>query len=193
MEEIKSQWKLIEGSHFHEKLRSLKFVIKSWTKGKYRDLKNRINTLEQVQDKADEENWEDIRKMEIREKLDQLYEARSSGLKQKAILNLGKHGDRNSRFYHACVMRRRKRNQIIGISHYGTRFTNQSNIKKILYDHFHDFFGTREREREPIFELGSIKTSHLTQEASSELENKFSMEEILIALKGMESQKSRSG
>lgn len=91
------------------KVKSLREKIKQWNRQNNGDIEGMIRKLEETQSLADKDGWDDLSKMEIRDKLVRLYEGRASSIKQKARLNWGKFGDKNTRFFHNCVVRRRKK------------------------------------------------------------------------------------
>lgn len=162
-------------------------MIKQWNKENFGDIEAHISMLEEKQSRADEENWSDHAKLSIREELDNLYEARCSSLKQKSRLNWEKFGDR-TKFFHGCVMRRRKLNHISGIFHEGRRVTNPNDVKTTFFYHFKEFFGTQGNQ--PLLRLDSLRVPLIDEDQSRLLEEDFSIQEIELALKEMDCGKS---
>lgn len=190
MAAIESHWITLVGGNFQDKLRSLKFLIRKWMKEKFGDLSFTISSVKKLQSRADAENWEDSKKVKIKERLAQLYKARSSSLKQKSRLNRGTFNDKNTLFFHACIMRRRRRNQIRRIFHNNKWIMDQKEIKQEVFDYYSEFFSSKGKE--PLFRISTLLTPRLTDEDSCVLETDFSMDEIQATLKGMDSQKTRA-
>lgn len=146
--------------HFHEKLRKLKFTIRNWSNTNVGNINSKIKTLGQTQDQANDEEWDDRDKAEVKSSLEKLYEVHSLSLKQKSRFNWNKFGDRNTSFFHESVTRRRKRNNIVGVFHEKKWFTRPEEIKDIFLRHFSSFFSADGNK--PQFLLGSIKLPCLT-------------------------------
>lgn len=92
--------------NLHFKLRKLKLEAKKWSKNQ-ENVDSAITHWEDLQYTADKEDWNDVRKMEIHNKLYTLYDQRASMLKQRAHINWTLHGDRISKFFHQCVLSRK--------------------------------------------------------------------------------------
>lgn len=85
-------------------------------------------------------------------------------------------------------MKRRRRNQILGILVNDTWITEPDTIKRIFYDHFASFFNATGKE--PIFHLGTPQPTSLTLSQSSGLERQFSLDEIESTLNEMDPHKA---
>lgn len=85
-------------------------------------------------------------------------------------------------------MRRRRRNQIMGIQKNNSWITDPDSIKEIFFDHFSSFFNSEGKE--PVFQLGTLPIPSLSVPQSKGLECHFTIEEIEAALNEMNPHKA---
>lgn len=162
--------------NIYSKLRNVKRFIKNWSKSKKKELDDQMQKAEEEQTAADNEDKDDTVKQAIRTHLEGLYDKKLSNIRQKSRVNWETWGDRNSRFFHESVSRRRKTNQIHGIWSRGVWVNNPKEIKEAFSDYFDNFF--RSSDRDPIFLVKQGLLSEISDLNRSILEAEFSDKEI---------------
>lgn len=88
-------------------------------------------------------------------KLESLYEANDSMLRQKSRLKWSPEGDRNTRFFHQSIQKRRQRNKITKVLWLGSAKVKPPDINSVFFEYFSKLFGIREHVK--LFGLVSIK------------------------------------
>jgi hypothetical protein len=104
--------------------------------------------------------------------------------RQRAKVEWLKHGDRNTRYFHACVNSRRRKNNIEKIKdENGQWWSSNEDVGKAFIDYYTNLFSAgREGDLRPC--LQNIDT-RVTERMNMELMAEFSMEEISEALNHM--------
>lgn len=97
-------------------------------------------------------------------------------------------GDKNTKYFHQVVKRNRQRNNITGIQHLNCWIEEPTHFKNIFLNHFNSFLSNDNTV--PIFRLQSLPVNSLPNHIKDSLERPFSEEEISIALKESDSNKS---
>lgn len=86
------------------------------------------------------------------------------------------------------VNHRRQKNNITGLIKGETWFTIPQHIKTVLFDHFNHFL---DKNRDiPTFSMGLLSTHKIPEDTKVFLERPFTLQEALLALKKMNSNKS---
>lgn len=109
-------------------------------------------------------------------------------LQQKARLNWSIQGDKNTKFFHQSIQRRRNKNNISRILWQGTWFSQPCDIKKVFYNHFKGFLSSKRHKI--TFNVGNLIQSRLNSSDRSLLEQAFTMEEVDLALSDSTNDKS---
>lgn len=168
--------------------KEIREYARGWNKTQFGNIHQRIETLEKELEEADLKNHGANEKIEISERLEELYRLKSSMLCQKARVNWQLEGVKNTKFFHRAIIKRKSRNQILGLQVRDNWLTNPGDIKLALFEHFRSFLGKENNEK--VFKLGSVKLPSLDTDSSLELIKDFSMKEIEEALSQTNSLKS---
>lgn len=161
-------------------LKKIKKVIKQWNLEDNGDINRRIKDKEVLLDNIDSSDSDSHLQSQVVSELQSLYQEKSSMLIQQSRVKWDLEGDRNSKFFHQVVKFRNNRNTIKVIKEGDVKFTDPEDIKKVFFNHFHNFFNSNGDEI--IFNLDNLLTKKLPSSKAKWLERKFSKEEIWMAL-----------
>lgn len=104
-------------------------------------------------------------------------------LKQRARITWALKGDRNSKFYHQCVQRRRCSNLIRRIYWNNTWASSPVSLKEAFHNYFSGQFNG---DKSPIiFKLGSLQLNKLDEGVAENLERVITETEVEHVLKLM--------
>lgn len=120
--------------------------------------------------------------------LQEAYQMEISQLKQKARLKWDLEGDKNSRFFHLAVQKRRRINQINSFVWKDKMMFEPMEIKNTLFHSFKEFF-TSNQGQTP-FSLSSLDWYKWSTKEASILERPFDKDEIWAALRDSDSSKA---
>lgn len=113
-------------------LKNIKEITREWNLGINENIHVRIENLEsKIAELEDKELYDqdlDISKMELEE----LHLKKDSMLKQKARISWLKEEDRNTKFFHQAIQKRRSRNNIRKLSFEGKSITEPVEIKQVI-------------------------------------------------------------
>ncbi|KAK1357882.1 hypothetical protein POM88_051138 [Heracleum sosnowskyi] len=160
--------------------KEVKKIIKGWAFNIKDRTEASIKELEEFLDKDDQVGETNKELIQKRKQLEQLYDLRDDMLRQKSRLNWQKNGDRNSKFYHQVIQKRRKRNAINNLVWCNRRISKPDALKEAFYHHFKDFF--EEKESLNLFKLGNLVDRLISEREQAWLEREISMEEIEFSL-----------
>ncbi|XP_059441954.1 uncharacterized protein LOC132174292 [Corylus avellana] len=120
----------------------------------------------------------------LKQELQLLLDQEDLKWKQRVKTDWLKHGDRNTKFHHACANQRRKSNQILAIKNADSNlWETQENVGKIFVDYFMGLFtASREGEVDPC--LAFIE-KRVMDEMNEQLLKDFTMEVVCHALHQM--------
>ena len=162
-------------------LRGVKMKVKEWSAVKYDDLGSSIREFELSLEKADEGEADKGEVAEIQSKLSHFYSIWSDILRQKSRIQWDLEGDKNKRFFHQSIQKRRAQNTIRGILRNGVWVEEPDMVKRAVFDHFCEVF--TENHEELLFQFDSCIKKKLTSSDQEKLVRNFSLEEIEVALK----------
>jgi hypothetical protein len=164
-----------------EKMKSLKEALKVWNKEVFGILDLNIEkTVKDLNDLEDQITNGDCDPNQFNSKelvktfRDQIH-SKDSLLRQKARTQWIQEGDTNSRFFHASIKARRRRNQIVSLIKGDVMVQGVQEIKQEVKDHFSKQF-TEEWSNRPFLE--GINFSSLSAEDNAFLLEPFLEEEI---------------
>lgn len=61
---------------------------------------------------------------------------------QKSRIKWLREGDANSKYFHGCIKRRRRNNEIIHLDNNGEKVEDVDEMKKVIFDHFQNRFSS---------------------------------------------------
>ncbi|GKV19324.1 hypothetical protein SLEP1_g29604 [Rubroshorea leprosula] len=169
-----------------EKLKNLKKDLKIWNNSVYGNIDKNIETAKEGIRRLDEKGEvAGLTDAEVAQRKDCFYrlwewnKARDSLLHQKSRQKWLKEGDANSKFFHGCVIKRRKQNGIDGMQINGEWTEEVVVIKNFIKEFYRSKFQEEQWHR-PRFELNNFK--RLSIEENDMLVADFSEEEIREAV-----------
>ena len=112
--------------------------------------------------------------------LEEQYLIRDCIIRQQAIISWLQEGDKNTKFFHQALQRRRSRNNIRKILVLNSTISDPDGIKKAFYQHFKAQFAKRRLER--LFSINRVLNPVVSKEDNELLVKNLSEEEIEFAL-----------
>ncbi|XP_058758687.1 uncharacterized protein LOC131631944 [Vicia villosa] len=176
-----------------EKFKKIKVRLKEWHKNHFQNLEGRIkeekeklNGLE-VLGESTGYSVEDLQaRSEISSTIHKLSNLNCSIQWQKARSKWLKEGDANSKYFHSCINKRRKDNEILCLDVNGRRVTEVKDIKEEIFDHFSRQFASRGTYAIPE----NLISNYIDDVQNVELVREFSEEEIRRAVWECDNDKS---
>lgn len=160
-------------------LKNIKEGAKIWNKESNDNIFIAIDKVEQnlevLEDRCN--NPEIV--LAARDFLENLQLTKDKMLFQMAKVHWLKDGDRNSKFFHQAIQKRKAMNRIQKISWKGSQCVKPDSIKNAFLSHFKDFF--RKRNDGNIFIISDLIQDSLSSEDRLNLDRKFEIEEIELA------------
>ncbi|KAJ9564765.1 hypothetical protein OSB04_000731 [Centaurea solstitialis] len=177
-----------------DKLKFVKQKIKEWSKEKFGSLDKKLedarNECNRLENKAEEVGWTETERgkwLESRKLCLDLEEKKGGMLRQKAKLRWLTEGDENSKYFHATLKHRERKNTIRGLEINGEWVEDPKRVSAHIADFFKNKFSSDHNHR-PKFE--SAKTKTLSREEAEFLEEPFGEDEVWLAIKDCGSNKS---
>lgn len=177
-----------------EKLKVMKTNLKKWNlevfgdvnrkKKKAADILNELEKKAEVSDLGEEELKQ--RREYGAEFWKRAKQAESLAC-QKAKIKWVKEGDANTKFFHAMINFRRKTNSLTGLNINGEWCEDPRSVKKEVLNFFAQKFRTANKKM-PL--LDGVPFNSLSNSAAQSLEEKFTVEELKLAVWGCASDKS---
>lgn len=181
-------WEANHSKSIHAKLKGLQNLVKVWNKEKFGNIDGKIEVLEQKQKVADDTNLDCTIKAEIKSKLEDLVRLKSSMLCQQSRLNWQLRGEKNTRFFHRAISRRKKSNSILSLNTSQGWISKPTEIKKELLLHFQKLLGEQPKSR--VFNIPNNLLNKLLPEMKDRLSMNFDINEVEEALKASDSNKA---
>ncbi|KAK1394833.1 hypothetical protein POM88_013889 [Heracleum sosnowskyi] len=169
-----------EKGNIQSLLKEVKLVMKSWGKNIKSDLDNKIQLLESELERQDQSLAASNMAQKIQQELEACYYKRDASLRQKARINWNLQGDRNTKFFHQSILRRRNKNNLRKLLWKGKWITNSRAIKDAFFEYFSSFFSPHPGKG--LLKLGSILKKRLDVNEQTFLEKPFSPEELDLAI-----------
>ncbi|KAK1361733.1 hypothetical protein POM88_046207 [Heracleum sosnowskyi] len=169
-----------EKGNIQSLLKEVKLVMKSWGKNIKSDLDNKIQLLESELELQDQSLAASNMAQKIQQELEACYYKRDASLRQKARINWNLQGDRNTKFFHQSILRRRNKNNLRKLLWKGKWITNSRAIKDAFFEYFSSFFSPHPGKG--LLKLGSILKKRLDVNEQTFLEKPFSPEELDLAI-----------
>ncbi|KAJ9538568.1 hypothetical protein OSB04_031301 [Centaurea solstitialis] len=115
------------------------------------------------------------------------YKSKNKSKVQKAKIKWLVEGDENSKFFHAAIKKRERRNRITGLYINGFWSDDPSRIKEYFFDSFRDKFSSAGKNRPKLF---SVRFNRLSQEDAEDLERLIEEAEVWNAIKSCRKNKA---
>jgi hypothetical protein len=172
--------------NFHGKIQRCKKQIQRWVRKKEWAtegiIKEKSEKLKSIQEESNPNDFE--KEKELKEELQRLMEQEELSLKQRAKVDWLRHGDKNSKYFHACVRQRQRRNSVEKINDAGGQLcTTQEAIEKAFVGYFEALFTSRQPAH--VDRCINAITRRLSVEMNAKLDAPFGEAEILEALTQM--------
>lgn len=143
-EMLQQNWTAEKDSNFQQKLLKITKHLEGWSKAKFRradieikKMKNRVQRLEN--EPFSPQVLEELKMCKL--ELDNLWSQEEQFWKAKSRVNWLKHGDCNSKFFHASTLQRRAKNKITRLkSSEGVWVETQRNLEDLIWGHFTNLF-----------------------------------------------------
>lgn len=123
----------------------------------------------------------------IKQELNDLFRRKISMLSQIARSNWQLKGEKNTKFFHKAILKRRKRNAKLGLTINDEWRTDQESIRASFFSHFSSFLGQSPPKKVFLLQKGMLNT--LKTVDKNALSKQFDMGEIEAALISTESSK----
>lgn len=169
-----------------EKLKCLKLKLKQWNRDVYGDLLTRrkeiVDKLNVLEKKAEESTLEEE---EIKQRKEcgiefwQCARRIESLAHQKSRINWVKEGDANTKYFHAMINYRRKKNSLPGLQVDGVWMEDPNSVKEAVKCFFAQKFKTSRWNRP---RLDGVPFKLISEANANLLEENFSAEEIKAAV-----------
>ncbi|WJX12703.1 hypothetical protein P8452_03171 [Trifolium repens] len=179
-----------------EKLKALKFKLKEWNKLEFGNVEVRIKKLVEdicVMNLKGESLGLNSQEIVLRKNLFgefwKLQKIKEATLFQRARSRWLSQGDANSKFFHACLTFKAKRNTILALKVGDIWLENSNHIKEAVVHYFEEHFSSVSTCRPT---LDGVMFPTLTLEDNNVLTAPFSLEEIYVAVKDSDGNKSPS-
>ncbi|PNX92269.1 cysteine-rich receptor-like protein kinase [Trifolium pratense] len=195
---VREQWRDIKVEGWgmfvlKEKLKMIKERLKVWHKnhtqnlgGKIKEAKKHLNRLELKEESAGLSEEELFTKRQKSEQIFKLSNLNCSIQWQKSRARWLKEGDANTKYFHGCINKRRRENEILSLEWNGRMLREVDEIKKAIVDHFQNHFSARGVRPVP----GNMSFKRVNDIENEELVKEFSEAEIRRAVWDCESTKS---
>ncbi|KAL8171422.1 hypothetical protein V2J09_023226 [Rumex salicifolius] len=122
---------------------------------------------------------------ELRQELDVILDQIHVFWVQKARTDVLKDGDRNTKFFHACVVVRRKRNKIKGLfDDQGIWHDDPAELRRMVANHFKALFSEEPTRVGPI-DAPRGQFPAISDKDFEQLGKEYSTDEVWLAMKGM--------
>lgn len=188
---VKNEWRGLEvegwkGFILKEKIKNIKSKLRVWNKEHFGNLDVQIQESKDEIDKIDLRGESGVlTEEEIKEtricvsRVHSLSSRKYSFLWQQSRFRWLREGDANSKFFHRCIKKRRKVNEILGLNFEGSSVKEVDPLKSKIKGHFEQHFMRREGVR-VIFD--DLRVAVLDESESNLLVEPFSEEEIKTAV-----------
>ena len=174
-------WDSCRSPNIHAKFREIRNHTRQWCKTDFGSIDKRIREAEKEQSEKDQgDSLPSIPEPISTNTLDSLYAIKCSLLCQKSRLNWQLQGERNTRFFHRAIAKRRSANSIRRLSIGSSFTTSPSVIKGLLFSHFKAFLASNPHDK--IFSLGCGFLPQINNRNRSACISDFTLSEIELAL-----------
>ncbi|KAK1385275.1 hypothetical protein POM88_023010 [Heracleum sosnowskyi] len=172
--------------NLRQAIKEIRTVGKWWNKNVLGNLDETITIKEEEMQKID--NGTIPMNTTTRMELQNLYHHRDHMIwkKSRALWHAG--GDKNMKYFHQVVNRKRQRNIIFDLMQNNHWIDDPTQVKSILYDHFKNFLNRNHDIH--TFRIDTLEINTISNSLKNSLECNFNEEEISIALKESDSNKA---
>ncbi|KAK1347752.1 hypothetical protein POM88_055029 [Heracleum sosnowskyi] len=166
--------------HIQAVLKKMKLTVQEWNKHDNGKIGDRISELEKKIACLENDGVEDNILTSAKADLKSLYNIHSNMLRQKSRTQWLLDADKNTRFYHQAIQKRRKKNQIRKIWWNDGWLNKPTQIKEAFFSHFSEFF--KDKSDNICFGIGDLDVNTLSENEAEWIQKGFSEEEIHFAL-----------
>jgi hypothetical protein len=174
-----------------EKLRGLKSKLIDWNKAEFGNVEVRVSRLvEDIKDLDLRGELGGLTPLEVTVRKDlfvELWKFKEASIFQRSKSKWLLQGDANSKFFHASVVARRKRNSIMALKEGNTWLESPSQIREAVENYFTNHFMNRSSIHP---NLDGVSFPSLTSDDNYLLSAPFSLEEIFEVVKESDGNKS---
>jgi hypothetical protein len=175
------------------KMKLIKARLRDWHKShtqnigeKIKEAKEELNRLEIKGESVGLSMEEVLNMRETATKLHELSNLNCSIQWQNSRVRWLKEGDANSSYFHRCINKRRRENEILSLEWNGRQIKGVSEIKGAIVDHFQDHFSARGVRPIPA----NMEFKKINNAEREELVQEFSEDEVRMAVWECDSSKS---
>lgn len=163
-------------------------LLKEWNLGSNGNINLKIDKAEaklaELEDIGNQTSEIEVLKFDLEE----LCMVRDSMLRQQARILWLQEGDRNTKFFHYAIQKRRSKNNISKISSHGESIVDPDKIKLAFFEHYKNQFSKRQLEK--MFSINDLMIPLVTQEDNALLTREVSSQEVEEALRQSNSDKA---
>ncbi|XP_042964661.1 uncharacterized protein LOC122298885 [Carya illinoinensis] len=146
-----------------------------------KEIKEKSAILQQLQNAENQHN--EVEVLKLQEELGVLLQKEYLKWRQRAKKHWYQEGDRNTRFFHACVMQRRKQNLITQIrDSAGVLRSDEAEIAHAFKEHFQNIYSSSNPRAVDIEACLQCISSRVSMEMNADLVAPFQQEEVYCAL-----------
>lgn len=168
--------------------RQARYWIKKWSHEHKLDTTTHILKLEAKLIQADKSNCPSNEKIALTEELTKAYKVRDSIIVQKSRLNWDLKGEMNTKFFHQFVKYRTRKKSIHGIVENNVWISDPENIKNHFLQYFTNMFTPSRRVLR--VKLEELHPNKLNSQDAADLSREFTISEVELALKNLDSSKA---
>ncbi|WOH08730.1 hypothetical protein DCAR_0728177 [Daucus carota subsp. sativus] len=156
----------------HGIFKRIKAIVKKWNKEFNGNIFTKIKEEEDKLAREEESRNDELIVTAIKQKLEDLHLIKESMLKQQSRIKWLKDGDKNTKFFHQSLHKRRSKNSITKLQWQGRLITSPQMIKEAAREHFQSLFSSHNDRI--VFRNSQLIAKLLSEEDCKHLERPVS-------------------
>lgn len=156
----------------HGIFKRIKAMVKKWNKQFNGNIFTKIKEEEDKLAREEESRNDELIVTAIKQKLEDLHLIKESMLKQQSRIKWLKDGDKNTKFFHQSLHKRRSKNSITKLQWQGRLITSPQMIKEAAREHFQSLFSSHNERI--VFRNSQLIAKLLSEEDCKHLERPVS-------------------